>query len=245
MQICKEIEIVDKTLGIFLRKFKALVIADLHIGYEAALEKQGIQIPKSQYPKIKKTVEEMLEICDPSIVIINGDVKHEFGEVTRQEWKEVLDFLDFLLSKKLKVVVIRGNHDNFLIPVLKRKGIELKDPYFQLGGFFFAHGHKDFDLRILKKEIKTVIIAHEHPAIVFRDELGIKRKFKCFLKGKLYEKKLIVLPALSPLMEGSEINLTSKKDLLSPILKVCDLNSFYALVVELSTKVYKFPLKYL
>ncbi|HDJ96505.1 MAG TPA: phosphoesterase, partial [Candidatus Aenigmarchaeota archaeon] len=98
MELMKGVEIVDK-YGIFLKEFKALVIADLHIGYEAALEKQGIMIPKSQYPKIRESIEEMIKISKPETLIINGDVKHEFEEATRQEWKEVLDLLDFLQSQ--------------------------------------------------------------------------------------------------------------------------------------------------
>ena len=40
----KELELID--LGIYIKKFKALVIADTHIGYEESLNKQGIFIPK-------------------------------------------------------------------------------------------------------------------------------------------------------------------------------------------------------
>ena len=236
----ENVEIVDRTHGIFLKEFKALVIADLHIGYEAALEKQGVMIPKSQYPKIKETIKKMIEISKPKMLIIVGDVKHEFGEATRQEWKEVLDLLDFLQSQNLRIVVVRGNHDNFLIPILKKRGIELVDPYFQLGKFLFFHGHREIDLKIFGG-VDTIIVAHEHPAIVVKDDLGIKHKFKCFLKGKVYGKNLIVLPALSPLMSGAEINVISRGELLSPILRICDLSKFTAVVVE--EEIYEFPLR--
>ena len=237
--LMEKVEIVNSTYGILLKEFKALVIADLHIGYEAALEKQGIMIPKSQYPKMKESIKRMIEISKPEMLIILGDVKHEFGEATRQEWKEVLDLLDFLQSKSLDVIVVRGNHDNFLIPILKKRGVEIMDPYLKLNDFLLFHGHKEIDLTIF--DVDTLITAHEHPAIVIKDDLGVKHKFKCFLRGEVYGKKLIVLPALSPLMSGVEVNVVTKDELLSPILKVCDLSKFTAFVVD--EGVYEIPLK--
>lgn len=220
-----------------------LVIADLHIGYEAALEKQGIILPTSQYPEIKNQIKEMLKISKAKKLIILGDIKHEFGEATRQEWLEVSDFLDFLQQRGVELLVVRGNHDNFLIPILKKRGIQLYDPYYAEAGYFFFHGHKEASLSMLDKKHHTLIMGHEHPAVVIRDELGVKQKFKCFLKGKIFGKNLIVLPALSPLSEGSVINTLSKEELLSPILKKCDIKSFYAYIIEPKQTVVALPVE--
>jgi hypothetical protein len=241
MRLLPGVEIVDARLGLFLKQHKALVIADLHIGYEAALQKQGIFIPQSQYPKIKQEVEQMMDVCKPKLLIINGDVKHEFGEATRQEWRETLDFLDFLLAQELRIIVVRGNHDNFLIPILRKKGVELFEQLL-LKPYLFVHGHKELNLGMLSNA-KYIISAHEHPAIVVRDELGVKRKFKCFLVGRVWERDLVVIPSLSPLMEGSAVNVIAKSQLLSPILRVSELSSFDAYVAE--QRVYKFPLRLL
>jgi len=242
MEILQGVKIADTQLGIFIEEYEALIIADLHIGYEAALQKQGVFLPASQYPKIKEAVARMLEICEPKLLIIDGDVKHEFGEATSQEWRETLDFLDFIQSQELKLTVVRGNHDNFLIPILKKRRIELCQ-HLVLKPYLFVHGHENLDLSLLKKEVTTLLIGHEHPAIAIKDELGVTRKFKCFLKSRLWGKNLVVMPALSPLMEGSAINVTSKSELLSPLLKVSELKKSTAYVVE--EKVYKFPLEVL
>ena len=240
MEILNGIETIDK-YGLFIKKFRALVVADLHIGYEAALEKQGIMIPISQYPKLKKILFNMINKVSPDVLIINGDIKHEFGEATSQEWVEVLDLLDTLKKNKIETIVVRGNHDNYLIPLLKKYNIDLKDPYLKIGSILITHGHKE--IGIIDKEIKTIIIGHEHPAIVIKDELGIKRKFKCFLRGKVYGKNLLVLPSLSPIMYGSEVNVIDKNSLLSPILRAANLDEFDAIVIE--DKAYVFPLKYI
>jgi hypothetical protein len=105
-----------------------------------------------------------------------------------------------------------------------------------------VHGHKELNLGMLSNA-KYIISAHEHPAIVVRDELGVKRKFKCFLVGRVWERDLVVIPSLSPLMEGSAVNVIAKSQLLSPILRVSELSSFDAYVAE--QRVYKFPLRLL
>ncbi len=208
--------IIIKDLGLFISKLKLLVISDLHIGYEEALAEQGIHLPKSQYPEIKKLIKNLLEYFDPKEIVINGDVKHEFGSATRQEWIEVLDLIDFLKEYVEEIVVVRGNHDNFLIPILKKKEVKLYDPFYLRDNIYFIHGHKELTIEAFNSKI--IIIGHEHPAISLRDELGIKYKFKCFLKGDINRQTLIVLPSISPLMPGSSINEINRNKFLSPIL---------------------------
>jgi hypothetical protein len=50
----KGIEIID--LSLYLKEQKVLVIADLHIGYEEALTKQGIMVPKFHFKDLVKLV---------------------------------------------------------------------------------------------------------------------------------------------------------------------------------------------
>ncbi len=50
-----------------------LIISDLHLGYEEALNYQGIMVPKFQYPKILKRMEEIHSRSDCTSIIINGD----------------------------------------------------------------------------------------------------------------------------------------------------------------------------
>ena len=57
----------------------ALVFADLHLGYEDALRERGIELPYEQYPRIKREILRRVEEFYPEVVILNGDVKHEFG----------------------------------------------------------------------------------------------------------------------------------------------------------------------
>ena len=94
MEISKSIKIVDAAL--WFEAEKALVINDLHLGYEEALHRKGIMVPRFQLEQIIDKLKIILQKTKPTKVIINGDLKHEFGKVLRQEWKEVLNFLDFV-----------------------------------------------------------------------------------------------------------------------------------------------------
>ena len=226
MRICEGIEIID--LALYLPKHKAVVIADSHIGYEEALQKKGVLVPMMQYKDILKRLEKIFSLVDVEQIIFNGDIKHEFGTISRQEWKETLDLLDFL-QKHGKVVLIKGNHDTILGPLAMRKNLEIKD-YVVLGDVFITHGHKIFEI---PKGIKTVVISHEHPAVTLR-EGGRYEKFKCFLSGRYKKKKLVVIPSLLQVVEGTDM---LKEEVLSPYLKQ-NLNNFEVYVI--GDKVYPF-----
>lgn len=215
----RDIEFID--LGIFIKDKRIFSIADLHIGYEEALNKQGILIPRFQIDDIISRLKKIFRLVKPKIVVINGDLKHEFGEISRQEWKDTLKVLDFLLSK-YNVVLVKGNHDNIVEPIASKKGLDVVDRYI-VDDIMFIHGHKIVDI---PKNIKTIIMGHEHPAVSIRSKLRIE-KYKCFLVGKYKGKKIIVMPSFNFVAEGSDI---LSEDILSPYLKK-DLDSFDVYIV--------------
>ncbi len=238
LSLDKRVELVG--LGLYLRDMGILAISDLHIGYEEALAAQGIHIPVSQYPKMKKALDSMIDAVQPEKVVIVGDVKHEFGTALRQEWIETLDLLDFLKEKVREVIVVRGNHDNFLIPILRKKEVPFYDPVYKVEDVLFFHGHKDVDMELYSRDVRMMVMGHEHPAVSLRDELGVKVKFKCFLEGEFEDKKFYVLPVFSLLMSGTEINMTDRENLLSPFLKMVDLDDVEVYVTDLEAGIYYF-----
>lgn len=226
MKIAEGIEARGKAL--WLNKSKTLVIADLHIGYEEALNKQGVLVPRMMFDEMKKEIEELLKL-KPKIIVVNGDLKHEFGEISKQEWFETLDILDILM-KKAKVVLVKGNHDTILGPIAKKKGLKIKD-YYIIGNICILHGDKIIENGDVKKS-KVIIIGHEHPAVSIRE--GVKSEvYKCFLVGKWKNKKLIVMPSFFSVFEGSDVK---KEKLLSPYLH--DIKNFDVYV--LGDKLYWF-----
>ena len=57
MQISENMKIID--LALYLEDHNALVISDVHLGYEEAMNKTGVLIPRFQY---KDTIERLQKI---------------------------------------------------------------------------------------------------------------------------------------------------------------------------------------
>ncbi len=224
--------------AIFLKATKTLIVADLHIGYESTLRRKGLHLPQASYGYMKGALDSMLKQTGAEGIVLLGDLKHEFGKPSPQEWVEVMDLLAWLIEAGIRIDVVRGNHDNFILPILNKFNAVLHDSFMIIGDILLTHGNK---LVEPPGDIKTIIIAHEHPAVASRDMAGARYKFKCFLVGKYSGKRIIVMPALSPLSSGVGINETAIKDLLSPYLRRSDVDAFTPLAVEDDVGIFRFP----
>lgn len=193
-----------------------LVLSDIHLGYEEALNKRGFMIPRLQFKDIVKNLEKVLENKKFKKIIVNGDLKHEFGKISEQEWKHSLLLIDLLSKHSKNVILIRGNHDKQLGPIAKKKNLEIVEDI-TIKDMLIIHGNKEVPEEKLKK-IKTIIIGHEHPAISISEGMRAE-KYKCFLFGKYKRKNLIVMPSFNPIVEGTDV---AKERLLSPYIKNID-----------------------
>ena len=221
MKIYDDIEIVDLAL-----KYKDnLILGDIHIGLEECMNKEGVLIPRFQLEEVLDRLDKIFSKVKVKNIIINGDIKHEFGTISRQEWRDTLKVLDYLREKG-NVILIKGNHDTILGPIADKKEIKILD-YYKIDDITILHGHK-----IIPDLNKVIIIGHEHPAISFKERPS--EKFKCFLRGKYRNHILIVIPSFNFVAEGTNI---LKEKLLSPFLQQ-DLSKFEVFVVE--DKVYNF-----
>lgn len=195
---------ISRHHALFLEDQSLLVVADLHLGYEGALLEQGVSIPRFQKNVMIERLKRLLEEYSPARILIDGDFKHEFSKNLVQEWDEVNEVLDFVLSQA-DVELLRGNHDNFLKTILARKGLDLSATS-TVGGYTFAHGHVDVSWK------GTLVMGHEHPSLGLRDKIGATAKLPCFLVTPT----VIVLPAFSPLALGTDV---TTMDFISPPLK--------------------------
>lgn len=146
----------------------------MHLGYEGVIaEEEGLFIPKVQFGKEISMLERIVSSQRARRILVNGDIKHEFSETSYHETREVSDLLFFLENNFEEIVLVKGNHDNFIGRITSRHRVRLCDE-FETGRFYFLHGHKtptDF----AKKRGEIVIIGHEHAAIALRDKLGVRR----------------------------------------------------------------------
>lgn len=214
MEIHKGLEAID--LALYIKDEKILAVSDFHLGYEAELRKKGIFIPTHQFADTRKRLKNIFKKLEAEgkklkTIIITGDLRHEFGAVSLQEYLDVKEILAFMKLHAEKVILLKGNHETMSNYI--KKFVSVRN-YFLTKGIAFLHGDKIPN----KKEIlqkKIFIIGHEHPAIKLSDSV-VSEKTKCFLKGKWRSKLLIVLPSFNLITEGTDI--LSEK-LLSPFLR--------------------------
>ncbi len=182
----------------------SLVIADLHIGIEREFSARGISLPPS-VREIKRKILDLLEISGASRLIILGDLKHNIPKANWHEYRHVSELIEEV-SKKAEVVLVKGNHDSLVEHIVPELKIVKR---LDIGEVTLSHGHIT-----LCETGKYVLIAHSHPAILFRDSLGASRE-KAWIEAGFTEKgknlfegtsNLVVMPAFSPLISGIAFN---------------------------------------
>jgi len=202
LEVAKGVD-VTRDFALFLREERALVISDLHLGFEGALAEQGVSIPRFQRRVILERLGKMLDRVKAEKVIVAGDFKHEFSRNLTDEWIEVKQVLRFL-REHVTPILVRGNHDNYLATILGDLNLTLRDRA-DVGGYTIVHGHEEVST------LHPIVMGHEHPAVKLKDELGAVVSVPAFLVTD----DLIVLPAFSPLALGVDV---SSYPYLSPIL---------------------------
>jgi uncharacterized protein len=210
----------------------ALAFADVHLGFEEALNRQGVLVPRFQYKELARELGSALSACKPARVIVDGDLKHEFGSISPQEWAEVLKFLGLL--RGYDVTLVRGNHDTVLGPIAARGEVRVLEEL-KLGTTLFVHGDRE---PVRLDGVKTVVIGHEHPCVTLSED-GRRERVKCFLVGEWNGRDLIVLPSFNLVTEGTDV---LEGSLLSPLLQG-DISGFRAWGVEEGNAMYFGPLR--
>jgi len=186
------------------------VLGDLHLGYESALEEEGMYIPRMNTESIRDAMNNVLSEYEPKRVVLLGDIKHDFKRSKREARAEVIRIMD-LLAEAADVIVVKGNHDNFLQNILSDIGLTAVD-YVDMGGFRMEHGHID-------SRVRPVIIGHEHPSVRIPGEMSGGLKIHCFVHQK--KDGVIVLPPFSPFSAGNDLVLDGK-GIMAPALNGSD-----------------------
>ncbi len=209
---------ISSTPAVQIEELNSTIIADVHIGYEEELARSGIFLPRSQLDTILSKIDELYNLSKTKRFIVNGDVKHSFARPSKRVSKEISIFLSALMSYYSDVIIVKGNHDNYITNIAKKHNIEVMD-YFTEKGILIIHGHKDPGKEFLQ-QYEYVLIGHEHPSIGIRDEIGHLHKFISILyTPTIINNIIVVLPPFSSLSSGTIISTRSRSSLLSPILK--------------------------
>ncbi len=183
--------------AIFMEELSAVVIADLHIGYEDELREKGVIVP-SQWKNMRNRIESIMEKTQANRLIILGDIKHNILRTPRY----VREFFD---DMPYEIVAVKGNHDGGIEEMVDFKVYPSQG--FRIGKYGFIHGHSWPSEDVVKADF--LFMGHMHPEIELFDSLKKSNKMACILYGSLNEKgiekygkdiSIFVLPAFNPLV---------------------------------------------
>lgn len=187
------------------------VIGDLHLGYESALEDEGMFIPRINTDSVRDSLNRIIDDYEPARMVLLGDIKHDFKRSSYQAKEDVRSIIR-LIEEIAEVVVIKGNHDNFIQNIVTDLGVTAVD-HTDIMGFRLEHGHVDSGVR-------PVIIGHEHPSVKIPGELSGSIKLQCYVWAKT--EGVLVIPPFSPFASGNDLN-PGPDAVMAPALKSCDI----------------------
>jgi len=225
IKIANGISIVSPYPALLLEKENAIVVSDVHIGIEAAKNSRGTQIPNCTIAAVIDSVKRPVERMSARWVYILGDIKHRFGPPNETERMLIEKFVREIRKAGAEIIVIRGNHDINISPMLQELHVKYFNNLILESGILLTHGHKRFRIPSSKKiefRSKLTIIGHEHPAIRLSDDLGVPHIYKAFLHVPGNGSSIgdvIVLPSVSFLAYGSCVNEMEDHEYLSPYLR--------------------------
>jgi putative SbcD/Mre11-related phosphoesterase len=198
-----------------------LIVADLHIGLEHELEKNGVKIP-SQTAQMTDRIARLLKKSSATHLVILGDLKHNIPTISWHEYTTIPSMIK-TLQEYADITVVKGNHDGNIekllpdVPVLKS---------LKLGDTLLFHGHTKIPENA---GFETLVAGHNHPCIEFHDEIKSTRE-SAWIKAQLNGAEVIIMPAFNDLIYGTPIN--AGKKLLGPIFGQIDLENADAYLLD-------------
>jgi len=205
---------------------KSLVIADLHLGFEAKLSSNNIYLGKNtSVTETAKDIEKILEKTKSESLILLGDIKSGIRSITKTEWNTIPTFFEIII-KRIDVTVIPGNHDANIEKLIPR-GITLASSKgIVIENMLLTHGHtmpsENFS------QINTIVMGHIHPVFFEKESLIngervwvsiISDKQKIF-HSKSGELELIILPSFNRYFYATQKKFYKKS--ISPIIEKMD-----------------------
>jgi putative SbcD/Mre11-related phosphoesterase len=183
------IQLVPPYPAILLQKNsnRALVVSDLHLGWEKLLSQRGVHVP-SQTPKIKNMLLKLINETKPTHFILLGDVKDAIAKVSMEEWKDIPEFFENIQEKVSEIQVVLGNHDGNLEPLLPEAVKIIPSSGISFGDVGLFHGHAWPAPELL--ECRSLVTGHVHPTVAIRDPMGLRITRQVFVKAACNSEQL-------------------------------------------------------
>lgn len=229
MKLTNDVELIDGLPIAYIKSMNALVMSDLHLGYESHMAKQGVFVPKVNLKRIIELIGKALKGAEADKIIVVGDIKNEFSSVDVEEFNELYEIIKFTKQNGISLILIKGNHDNFVERYREPFKLKVYHQEANISDYFFFHGEEL--PKTITKDTKMLIMGHEHPAISITEAIGKVEKVRCFLFGKYHSIDFLVLPATNYFASGTAVNYEPKEELLAPIFKHVDIDEMKAIAV--------------
>jgi hypothetical protein len=158
-------------------ELRLLVVADLHFGIEADLAAHGLHFKSRSSERLERLLK-IIDLADPDMLVLLGDIKHSIPSLTRQEYFELPRILDTLRSR-IPLKVFPGNHDIGIESYLHGTELQPKEGTL-LDGVGYLHGHMYPSPHLAGH---LMIIGHHHPLLLLNDEVGCALQSPAYLRA--------------------------------------------------------------
>ncbi len=184
-------------------KSRNLIVADLHIGFEADLAAKNIFVGKNT--TINDMISEICKIIDetkPDSLILLGDVKSSIKSISKNEWDEIPLFFD-KVGKKVEIVLIPGNHDSNIQRLVPDGVTLVSSTGLVIENTLLTHGHtlpsNNFS------HVDKIIMGHVHPVFFKEDSVlngqrvwvSIKTEKQKIFSSSSGEIEIIIVPSFN------------------------------------------------
>jgi metallophosphoesterase superfamily enzyme len=163
---------------------RLMVVADLHFGIEADLAAHGLHFRSRSTDRLERLLK-IIDIADPDMLVLLGDIKHSIPSLTRQEYVELPAILE-TLRNRIPLKVFPGNHDIGIESYLQDTELQPKEGAI-LDGVGYLHGHM-YPSPYLAGHL--MIAGHHHPLFLLKDEVGCALQAPAYLRAGLDTVKL-------------------------------------------------------
>lgn len=166
----------------------ALIVADVHVGYELAAQRRGGYLPPIQRGAVVGArLAKMARELSVSRLVIAGDLRHSTHDVDDFERAELAQLAE-AFPEDITLDVVLGNHDRGG-PIVGRS----VQGSLRLGDIDICHVPPTI------RPARWTVCGHLHPRVTVCDETGASARYPCALVGE----NVVVLPAFSEWAGGT------------------------------------------
>lgn len=198
---------------------RTLVVSDVHLGLGGNRERPAGP-PEASAGRMAEELVQLAEHTRADAILIAGDIKHPIVGTPPSLRPVVFEFFARLLSERVAVEVVLGNHDVGLVRYLPKEVVVHPGSGVVRSGVGVFHGHRWPSDTVLRS--RRLVAGHLHPgfrlAATAEDPEGKRR---CWVRAELVPppapkrrrrhaltdvSEIVVLPAFNPIAGVESLN---------------------------------------